>query len=207
MSVWIKICGLSSAAALAAAREAGADAVGFVFHTGSPRNLTPERAAALLVHVPRGIVKVAVTRHPSQGLLDDILAGIRPEVLQTDAEDLAHLSLPAGLAVLPVLRSGQPLPARLPARCLYESAASGAGALADWDAARAIASATQLVLAGGLDSSNVAAAIAAVRPFGVDVSSGVESSPGIKDVAMIHAFVAAARAAAAQPVEIRELPR
>ena len=207
MSIWVKICGLRTPEAIAAAREAGADAIGFVFHAGSPRNLAPAEAAALLIHVPRGIVKVAVTRNPSQALVDDILAGIRPEVLQTDAADLPYLSLPAGLAVLPVLRSGAALPRTLPRRCLYESAASGAGQLADWPAARALAAATELVLAGGLDAENVAAAIAAVRPFGVDVSSGVESGPGVKDVAKIHAFVAAARAAVAEPVHLRELPR
>jgi len=207
MSLWIKICGIGSEAALAAARDAGVDAVGFVFHAGSPRNLHPERAAALVAGLARGITRVAVTHGPSQSLVDDIVAGFRPDVLQTDVADLARLRLPAGLALLPVLRSGQALPAPLPARCLYESAASGKGELADWAAARDCALATQLVLAGGLNPENVGTAIATVRPFGVDVSSGVESGPGIKDVGMIHAFVAAARAAAAQPVEIREWSR
>lgn len=207
MSVWIKVCGLNSEAAVAAAREAGIDAVGFVFHAGSARNLTPGRAAALVASLPSGIARIAVTRDPSQSLIDEILAAFRPDALQSDAADLTRLRLPAGLAVLPVLRSGQPTPAVLPTRCLYESAESGAGALADWSLAGEYAPATELVLAGGLTPFNVGSAIALVRPFGVDVSSGVESSPGTKDVAMIHAFVAAARAAAAQSVETLELPR
>jgi len=207
MSVWLKICGLTTEAAVAAAREAGVDAAGFVFHATSPRNLNAGRAAALAAGLPRGIVRVAVTRDPSQALLDEILAEFRPDVLQTDAADLGRLRVPTTLEVLPVLRSGQPPPAALPERCLFESAESGAGALADWSLACEYALATQLVLAGGLTPLNVGAAIALVRPFGVDVSSGVESSPGMKDSAMIHAFVAAARAAAAQSTEIRELPR
>ena len=207
MSMWIKICGLTTEAAVAAAREAGVDAVGFVFHPGSSRNLSADRAAALVAGLPRGIARVAVTRDPSQSLIDEVLGGFRPDVLQTDAADLGRLRLPAGLSVLPVLRSGQLPPAALPARCLYESAESGTGSLADWSLACEYALATELVLAGGLTPHNVGAAIGLVQPFGVDVSSGVESAPGIKDVAMIHAFVVAARAAAAQSMQIRELPR
>ncbi|MBS0396347.1 MAG: hypothetical protein JSR54_17145, partial [Proteobacteria bacterium] len=112
-----------------------------------------------------------------------------------DAADFEDLALPATLGRLPVLRTGQPLPAVPPARCLYESADSGRGARADWDAARGLARRTELVLAGGLDPANVAAAVATVRPFGVDVSSGVECAPGRKDPALIFDFVAAARAA------------
>jgi phosphoribosylanthranilate isomerase len=196
MSLWIKICGLTSAAAVGAALDAGVDALGFVFHAGSPRNLTPARAAALAAGVPPGVLRVAVTQHPAPALVAAIATGFAPDLLQTDAGDLATLTLPAGLAVLPVLRSGERLPAALPARCLYESAASGSGRRADWREARALAARTELILGGGLTPDNVAAAIAAVRPFGVDVSSGVESAPGTKDVARIHAFVAAARAAA-----------
>ena len=207
MSVWIKICGLNSDAAVAAAREAAVDAVGFVFHAGSARNLAPDRAAALVAGLPSGIARIAVTRDPSQSLIDEILSVFRPDALQSDAADLRRLRLPAGLAVLPVLRSGQRPPAVLPKRCLYESAASGMGALADWSLACEYAVATELVLAGGLTPLNVGSAIALVRPFGVDVSSGVESSPGVKDVAKIHEFIAAARAAAAQLVQILELPR
>jgi len=198
MRVWIKICGLTSQAAVRAAVDAGVDAVGFVFHAGSPRNLTPARAAALARAVPPGITRVAVTQHPPQALVDAIATDFAPGLLQTDVADLGSLSLPPGLAWLPVLRSGEGLPATLPVRCLYESATSGAGRTADWREACELASRTELILGGGLRPENVAAAIGAVRPFGVDVSSGVESAPGTKDVARIHAFVAAARAAAAQ---------
>jgi phosphoribosylanthranilate isomerase len=196
MSVFVKICGLKSAAAVEAALEAGADALGFVFHAGSPRNVTPSEAAALAGRVPSGVLTVAVTEHPSPALVAAIVAEFAPDVLQTDLADLGDLRLD-GLATLPVLRTGAVLPATLPARCLYEGARSGSGRTADWGEARTLAARTELILAGGLTTDNVAAAIAAVRPFGVDVSSGVESAPGIKDPRLIRAFVAAARAASA----------
>lgn len=207
MSIWIKVCGLGSELAVAAALDAGADAVGFVFHAGSPRNLALGRASALGALVPQRVKKVAVVLHPSQALVDSIIAALAPDLLQTDAEDIAGLRLPRGLTTLPVLRSGAPRPVPLPARCLFESPTSGAGRRADWQEARALAAACELVLAGGLDAANVAEAVSAVRPAGVDVSSGVESAPGIKDVGMIHAFVAAARAAAARSHGIRESMR
>lgn len=191
---WVKVCGLTSADAVAAALDCGVDALGFVFHAPSPRNLPPEQAATLARDVPRGVLRIAVTLHPTQALVDEIAAVFRPDVLQTDAADLGTLRLPAGLATLPVVRSGCTPPLQLPARLLYEGPRSGAGTVADWEAAQALARRTELILAGGLDATNVAAAIAAVRPFGVDVSSGVESAPGRKDPRRIREFVAAARA-------------
>jgi phosphoribosylanthranilate isomerase len=196
VSTWVKICGLTSPEAVAAAVDAGADAVGFVFHATSPRHVSPAAATELARGVPSTVLRVAVTRHPTQAEVDAIVAGFGPDALQTDAADLDRLRLPAALGRLPVLRTGTAPPARLPARCLYESADSGRGATADWRAAAELARRTELVLAGGLTAGNVAAAIAAVRPFGVDVSSGVERAPGRKDAGLIRDFIAAARAAA-----------
>jgi len=194
--MWIKICGMTTPDAIATALEAGADAIGFVF-ADSPRQLTPE-AAARLARPARGRVRcVAVTRAPAQLALDEMLRVFRPDVLQTDATDLRELRLPASLELLPVVRTGEGTAAPLPSRILFEGPASGTGTTSDWAAARHLARATQLVLAGGLDSGNVAQAIAAVRPFGVDVSSGVEARPGVKSPLRIMQFVTAARAAAA----------
>jgi phosphoribosylanthranilate isomerase len=138
--------------------------------------------------------------HPSQDLLDQALAAVQPDWVQTDAADFVTLRLPAGQRVLPVLRSGQPRPAdeRLPARFLLESGRSGAGEQADWSLAATWAKRGELILAGGLDPDNVAAAIGYVRPYGVDVSSGVERGRGQKDPALIRNFVNAARAAHAR---------
>lgn len=198
MRLWIKVCGVASEAALEAAIAAGADAVGFVFNAGSPRNLAPLRAAELAARVPPGVSRIAVTRHPTQSLLDAIVAAFRPDLLQTDLGDLEYLRLPPWLAALPVLRSGGAPSRPLPPRFLFEGAESGRGDAADWQQAAVLARRAELVLAGGLAPGNIRAALEAVRPFGVDVSSGVESSPGVKDAALIHEFVAAARAAAMQ---------
>jgi phosphoribosylanthranilate isomerase len=197
--LWIKICGMRTAAAIEAAAAGGANAVGFVFHGPSPRNL-PLAAARELQHaVPPGIERVAVFLHPSQAIVDAVLAAIEPDWLQTDADDLPGLRLPAGLRVLPVLRDGSADSAPLPGRILFESARSGAGEPANWSAAAGLARNTQLVLAGGLHPANVADAVHAVRPFGVDVSSGVERERGVKDAALIREFIGAARAAERGP--------
>jgi phosphoribosylanthranilate isomerase len=193
--LWIKICGLRTPQSIEAAAEAGANAVGFVFHAASPRHLSPAAARELQDAVPRGIERVAVFLNPAQALLDAVLEATSPDWVQADADALDALRLPAGQAVLPVLRSGAARPGALPTRCLFESARSGAGERADWTAAAALARRTRLVLAGGLDPGNVAEAVRAVRPFGVDVSSGVERSPGVKDAARIRDFIRAAREA------------
>ena len=194
MSLWVKVCGLTTPAAVAAAVDAGVDAVGFVF-AESKRKVTAQRAAELARDVPTHIVRVAVMLHPSQQELDAVWSQFRPDVLQTDIEDLASLRIPNGLSVVPVVRAGRDLPGELPSRMLFEGPVSGTGATTDWSMAAQLAPRTQLILAGGLKPTNVAAAIAAARPFGVDVSSGVEAEPGLKDPAKIHEFVRNARGA------------
>ena len=189
--MWIKICGMTTPEALEAAVGAGADAVGFVF-AESVRRVSARRAAALAATVRGKVRCVAVTRHPAQDDIDEILALLRPDVLQSDAADFAQLRLPELLERLPVLRGAGDSRA-LPPRLLFEGAVSGAGRTCDWGAAAEAARRTELVLAGGLDPANVAAAIAAVQPFGVDVSSGVEAQPGVKDPEAIERFVKAAR--------------
>lgn len=196
MSLLVKICGLTTPQAVDVALAAGADVLGFVFHGTSPRNLAPERAAVLASRVPKRVRTVAVTLHPSQTLVDRVLAVFVPDIWQTDAEDLAALELPARIERWPVLRAGSALPAAVPVRFLFEGAKSGAGEVTDWSLAARLARQGELVLGGGLDAGNVAAAIRAVRPWGVDVSSGVESAPGVKDPLRIEAFVRAARSAA-----------
>jgi phosphoribosylanthranilate isomerase len=198
--LWIKVCGLRTADAVVAAVAAGADAVGFVFHASSPRNLAAAAARSIAAQVPPGVEKVAVFLHPTQAEVDAAIDAVHPDWVQTDAADLAGLSLPPGQRVLPVYRTDRPLPAQpdLPRRILLESGRSGAGERADWGSAARLAAAGELVLAGGLDAGNVADAVATVRPFGIDVSSGVESTRGVKDAVLIRNFVNAARAAHAR---------
>jgi phosphoribosylanthranilate isomerase len=192
--MWVKICGMTTPEAVSASLEAGADAIGFVF-AESPRRVMPEAAARLAEPARGRVACVAVTRHPPQSLLDEILDVFKPDILQSDRSDLEVLRWPAGLSVLPVLRAGAQVEQPLPPRLLFEGARSGAGVPCDWNAAWGMARRSQLVLAGGLDAGNVGAAIAQVLPFGVDVSSGVEDRPGIKSPAAIASFVATARAA------------
>jgi phosphoribosylanthranilate isomerase len=191
MSVWIKICGMTRPEAVEAALGARADAIGFVF-SESVRKVTPAQASALAAPARGRVVCTAVTRHPSQALIDDIIETFNPDLLQTDAADLTGLRLPQQLGVLPVYRQwSEGTPPR--SRLLFEGHASGSGLTCDWGAASRLARISELILAGGLNAANVASAIAEVHPFGVDVSSGVEERPGIKSPAEIERFVDAAR--------------
>ena len=193
--MWIKVCGMTTPEAVEAALAAGVDAIGFVF-AKSVRRVEPAAARALAAPARGRVACVAVTQHPEARALEEIQAVFAPDLLQTDVADLAGFA-PGTIRcpVLPVLRAGSTPPAPLPGRLLFEGPVSGTGATADWDRAREIARRTELVLAGGLRAVNVAAAIGRVRPYGVDVSSGVESQPGVKSPAMILGFVEAARAA------------
>jgi phosphoribosylanthranilate isomerase len=195
--LWLKICGLTDEAAVSAALQAGVDAIGFVF-SPSPRQLQPAQAARLAAPARGRALCIAVTRHPKQALLDEIVRDFKPDGWQTDINDLSVLRVPRQLPILPVLRSGSAALESPPRRFLFEGPVSGQGISADWAEARRLASAAQLILAGGLAVDNVATAIETVRPFGVDVSSGVEEQPGRKSPALIAAFVAAARMAHAQ---------
>ncbi|MEO8019184.1 MAG: phosphoribosylanthranilate isomerase [Pseudomonadota bacterium] len=193
--LFIKICGMTTASAVSAALACEVDAVGFVF-APSKRIVTPERANELAAPARNKIAIVAVTRHPTRESLLQILRDFKPDILQTDIEDLEGLDLPKSLSVLPVMRPGSIAACALPRRVLFEGPVSGIGQTTDWDAAADMARRAQVIVAGGLTPRNVAAAVAHVRPFGVDVSSGVEDKPGFKSTEKIEQFVAAARMAA-----------
>jgi phosphoribosylanthranilate isomerase len=195
--MWIKICGITSADAVAAAADAQVDAIGFVF-APSPRQVTPGQAAQLAALAPPGILRIAVAQHPLQMKVDEICRTLRPDYFQTDVEDLRELKIPASVKLLPVVRFGRKTPHPLPARMLFEGPTSGIGEVADWGRAAELARQTELILAGGLAPHNVDEAIRAVRPFGVDVSSGVEEVPGVKDPRKILQFVRAVRETAAR---------
>jgi len=194
--MWIKVCGMTTPEAVQAALDARVDAIGFVF-AESKRRVTPARAAELAQPARNRARCIAVTKHPTQSEVDEILKVFKPDVFQTDWLDLQILRLPRELTVLPVLRAGGCEPQPLPARVLFEGPVSGTGVPTDWPSAHAMARRTEVILAGGLSPANVAAAIAEVNPFGVDVSSGVEQTPGIKSPEKIASFVNAARAATA----------
>lgn len=195
---FVKVCGMNDTRAVEAALAAGADAIGFVF-ANSVRRVTPEQAAELARPARGRALCVAVTQHPSTEALEEIFEVFGPDVLQTDREDFACIQLPAGITGWSVLRGRQPEDAvaklARQQRVLFEGPRSGTGQVADWSAAQALVDRCELILAGGLAPANVESAISSVRPFGVDVSSGVEEAPGRKSPALIEWFVSRARSA------------
>ena len=195
MSMFVKICGLRDAECVAAAVDAGADAIGFVF-ADSVRKISARDARDLSSAIPTGVKRVAVMRHPSNDEWQAVCTVFEPDVLQTDIEDLEQLSVPRHVSTWPVVREGSDAANdALPEIFVYEGLASGAGETVDWSRAARIADRGRMILAGGLDAANVGAAIRTSRAWGVDVSSGVESSRGKKDVDLIRSFIGAVRAA------------
>lgn len=197
--MFVKVCGLSTAEAVRAAVDAGADAIGFVL-TASPREVTPVQAADLLMHVPAGVQAVGVFRHEA---VEDIISVAREAGLQwiqlhgerTPADvQAAH---DAGLQVIRAvtMASGPEAFGNWGEEfLLIDAAVPGSGEA--WDYGSVLAKGLEdrnWLLAGGLDAHNVAQAAREAGAPGVDVSSGVESSRGIKDLAKVTAFVLAAR--------------
>lgn len=192
MSTFVKICGLRSAADVAAAVAAGAQAVGFVF-TDSVRQVTLVQAKQACENLDQKVRRVAVLRHPDNELCQRVVAEFAPDVIQTDAEDFGALEIPEHIECWPVFREGAAEIATAGVY-LYEGPRSGSGKTVDWTRAAEIARRGRMILAGGLAEDNVGEAIETVRPWGVDVSSGVESLPGYKDHELIKRFISAVRA-------------
>ncbi|MFD1537152.1 phosphoribosylanthranilate isomerase [Nonomuraea guangzhouensis] len=194
--MYVKICGLSEPEHVAAAVEAGADAIGFVM-TRSPRQVTPERAAELAAAVPDHVLTVGVFRGESpetvraaalvSGVRGIQLHGKHPHGDFTALKDLGHTLIRA-VDVKADLRCG----AYDEDLLIVDAPHPGSGEPWDWSAVRGHPSG-HWILAGGLAPSNVAEAIAAAEPWGVDVSSGVELAPGVKDSDLIRRFITAAR--------------
>ncbi|MFT5679382.1 MAG: phosphoribosylanthranilate isomerase [Myxococcota bacterium] len=199
--MFVKICGVTDEAGLAAASRA--DAVGFVF-AESPRRISPQRAAELTELLPDGVETVAVFSEATQADIDAVCEVFRPDLIQT--EDGGGLTLPDGVALLAVFHDGDGMLSELAAfavnhpsaRVILEGAAvGGQGVRADVSrAAQASSLPLRIILAGGLSPANVGDIISETSPWGVDVSSGVESSRGVKDPHKIHQFIDAAKLAA-----------
>ncbi len=194
MSCLVKICGLRHGATVDAAVQAGADAVGFVF-AKSVRQVTARHAAFIATNVPEHVLRVAVMLHPTADEWDEVLTIFCPDVLQTDVKDFRELDVPHEVARWPVIREGSVAGnGDLPHTFVYEGKTSGLGETVDWSVAASLAETNQLILAGGLNRDNGAEAIRQVGPYGVDVSSALETSPGEKDPDLIRAFIDSVRA-------------
>lgn len=193
MSLLVKVCGLSEQQHVNTAIDAGAGAVGFVF-AESVRRITPKRAFAICTEVPEYVKRVAVMLHPGSEEWQDVLRNFGPDILQADAEDFKSLEVPGTVECWPVYREGCTRP-DTDGVYVYEGPKSGRGEVVDWSNAAKLAARGRLILAGGLAEDNVALAVSIARPYGVDVSSGVEIAPGQKDSELIRKFVIAAMAA------------
>jgi phosphoribosylanthranilate isomerase len=213
MPLLVKICGLMTPQALDVALESGADLVGFVFFPPSPRNLGLEAARVLGERVQGRAGKVALTVDATDETLFDIVAALKPDMLQlhgTETPDRVvavrtRFGLPV-MKALPIAERADLSPIRLYAnvadRLIFDARAphdatrpGGLGQPFDWTLLKDVDPGIPFMLSGGLDASNVVEAITITRASGVDVSSGVERSPGKKDPAKIRAFIRAARTA------------
>ena len=204
----IKICGLTNTDDARAAVEAGADFVGFVLYARSPRGIAPSALPAILDRLATPFRAVAVVVNLSPRELAGLVADCPLCAVQFHGDEGPEAAAGCGCRVWRAVSAGaggwvpEPDSWPLAERFVVDAAApgryGGTGKRADWDAARALAARRTVMLAGGLTPDNVAEAIRAVRPFGVDVVSGVEKSPGRKDIAAVRRFIAAARKADGQ---------
>ncbi len=202
MRTHIKICGFTEPSGLLAAIDAGVDAVGFVLDP-SPRQLSLRDAAKLRDHVPDSVQLVAVCGRPELDTIQEIHRVLRPDFIQLMADAMPDPEY--GLPILPAFEDGEDLEQRVRQYCeaseeesplvLTDGPKPGSGILADWSRLHGLGVFTRLMIAGGLRPENVGDAVQRLRPWGVDVSSGVEASPGIKSPEKIHAFVDAVRVA------------
>lgn len=200
--LFVKICGIRDGAGARAAARAGADAAGFVF-APSPRRVSPEEAHRIAADLPNGMERIAVFRLAGIDAIRRVLDRFPADRIQVEPH--ARLLDAFGSRLLPVLHDDGALDAqaaRLPQgrpTVLEAAGRGGRGVRPDWTRAARLALERPVLLAGGLNPANVAEAVQRVRPWGVDVSSGVESAPGRKSPERIEAFVAAARESSPVP--------
>jgi phosphoribosylanthranilate isomerase len=212
MSLVVKICGLSTRETLDAALDAGADMVGFVFFPPSPRHLALDTARGLAQHVRRRAAKVANTVNADDATLAGIVEVLQPDILQLHGHEtparVAEIKRKFGCDVMKAL----PVESKSDLASLSSYAAvcdrilfdahppkgatrpGGLGAVFDWHVLEALDLKLPFMVSGGLHAGNVADAVRITRAGGVDVSSGVERAPGVKDIDMIRDFIRAARA-------------
>jgi phosphoribosylanthranilate isomerase len=203
--VFVKICGTTSEEDALLAVAMDADAVGFIF-APSPRQISPTLARDIAQRLPPEVMTVGVFRNEAPRRVVDIMqhAGLqcaqlhgqeRPEQARWIRKRLPY--------VFQAFAAGDPAVAR--AReygvdaVLLDNPAPGSGQVFDWALASEVPTGLRVIIAGGLTPNNVSGAVSAVQPWGVDVVSGVEKSPGVKDPVKLRAFVAAARAAVVAP--------
>ena len=197
MSTRIKICGLKTQESIETAINSGADMLGFVFAKGSPRYINPEEAKQLIELIPDGIDTVAVMLHPKQSEVDRVLNHVKVNYLQTDANDFDSFDLKDQTHPLKVYRDNETFDPNIMEDkpfALFEGPMSGTGNLVNQERAKIACDSKKVLLAGGLNIDNIKNVLTHVRPFGVDVSSGVEIKRGVKSEQKIIEFIRIVRA-------------
>ncbi|UFS75139.1 phosphoribosylanthranilate isomerase [Tardiphaga sp. 37S4] len=212
MSLIVKICGLSTPETLDAALVGGADMVGFVFFPPSPRHVTLDVARALGRQAKGRAVKVALSVDADDADLENSIDALKPDILQLHGKEnvarVRDIKQKFGLPVMKALAvetradlAALPGYAAVCDRILFDAKPpkdatrpGGLGAVFDWHLLEGLDLKLPFMVSGGLTAANVAEALRITRAGGVDISSGVESAPGIKDPDMIRAFIRAARA-------------
>lgn len=200
--MFVKICGVTTEEDALLAVAMGADAIGFNFVPSSPRFLAVSRAADIVKRLPPEILTVGIFRNEAPERVVELVhqAGLKAAQLHghesADESRWVRARVPITIKVFP---GGDPELARAAAYgadiVMLDSASPGSGQVFDWSLAEGAPSGLRILLAGGLTPDNVADAIDRVRPWGVDVASGVESAPGVKDPTLVRRFVSAAKAA------------
>jgi phosphoribosylanthranilate isomerase len=212
MSLIVKICGLSTRETLDVALQAGADMVGFVFFPASPRHIGLEAARELGKQAKGRAIKVALTVDADDATLANIVEALQPDLLQLHGKEtvarLRDIRQTFGVPVMKVIAvetaadlATLPGYAAIADRILFDARApkdatrpGGLGAVFDWHVLAKLDLTLPYMVSGGLNADNVAEAVRVTHAGGVDVSSGVERTPGVKDPEMIRAFIRAARA-------------
>jgi phosphoribosylanthranilate isomerase len=203
--MFVKICGITNEDDALFAVAMGADAVGFVF-APSPRQVAPQLVYDITRRLPPEVLTVAVFRdeHPSRVIEIANKSGVK--AVQLHGRETPEQSIEIAGSVRYVIKAFGADSPDIPRAdrfgtdlVLVDAPSPGSGRVFDWSLASEVPEGLRLILAGGLDPDNVADAIAAVEPWGVDVSTGVEAAPGRKDPAKVRRFISSARAAAPKP--------
>jgi phosphoribosylanthranilate isomerase len=213
--MFVKICGITRPEDAQAAVNAGANALGFVFWPESPRFIDPYRARAIVSMLPPFVAAVGVFVNQPAAYVKSVGSLAKLGAVQLHGDETIGYAADLGRPVLKAIPvgDGAPAVAEWPSHVtmlldVHDPAKrGGTGRAVDWPAAAQVAATRRAILAGGLSPANVGEAIARVRPFGIDVSSGVERSPGVKDHERIEALFDAVQRAVAASDELRSRVR